>query len=237
MIVFVFVGQRKRNSLTRMAKRNIMTISHMTIGHSKEETMPKKTFLNLTEEKKKRILDAAILEFSKNHYRKVTIDNIIEKAEIPKGSFYQYFLNKDDLYEYIFEQIGDDKKQVLDRILEKKQELSFGKYVIEMLKEAALYEKNNDTLQNLRKRFLNECPQELRKKVLQEVMPKGYHVLETAVKAYMEKGELRQDLNPYQVSYVLSSAILNMEYYECMDRKKEELQEEMIELLLQGIKK
>ncbi|WP_045520554.1 TetR/AcrR family transcriptional regulator, partial [Clostridium sporogenes] len=53
--------------------------------------MPKKTFFYLQKEKQDRIIDSAILQFSKVHYNKVTIDSIVEGAKIPKGSFYQYF--------------------------------------------------------------------------------------------------------------------------------------------------
>lgn len=72
--------------------------------------MPKDTFLNLSEEKRNRIIDSAVLEFFKAHYNKVTIDSIVNWAGISKGSFYQYFENKDDLYKYLFGEIGNYKK-------------------------------------------------------------------------------------------------------------------------------
>ena len=75
--------------------------------------MPKRTFFNLPEEKKDKIIAVAIDEFAQNHYEKVTINKIVERAEIPKGSFYQYFENKDDLYIFLFGQIGNSKKITL----------------------------------------------------------------------------------------------------------------------------
>ena len=59
--------------------------------------MPKETFLNLPEEKRNRILDAAIQEFAANPYDVASISNIVRKVGIAKGSFYQYFEDKKDL--------------------------------------------------------------------------------------------------------------------------------------------
>lgn len=67
--------------------------------------MPKKTFHNLTSDKQDKILDAAKVEFSKHPYNEVSINIIIKNAGIPRGSFYQYFTDKDDLYTYLFDEL------------------------------------------------------------------------------------------------------------------------------------
>lgn len=121
-------------------------------------------FFNLSKEKQARIIDSAILQFSRAHYNKVTIDSIVEGAGIPKGSFYQYFKNKDDLYDYIFEQIGDDKKVVIDRLLRDVDKIDFKQYIIKMLKEAESYGTEDRKLVELKKKFLNQFPQELKKR-------------------------------------------------------------------------
>ncbi len=59
------------------------------------------TFLNLSEEKKERIINAALEEFSLQSFSDASITNIVKKAEISRGSFYQYFGNKENLYNYL----------------------------------------------------------------------------------------------------------------------------------------
>lgn len=61
------------------------------------------TFENLKEEKKNKIINAAIEEFYKWGYKQATTDNIVKKAEISKGSLFQYFGNKEKLYIYVCE--------------------------------------------------------------------------------------------------------------------------------------
>lgn len=70
--------------------------------------MPKETFHNLSEVKKKIIFDATILEFSQYPFSEASINRIIKAAGIPRGSFYQYFNNKEDLYLYMYSVIADE---------------------------------------------------------------------------------------------------------------------------------
>ena len=59
--------------------------------------MPKETFLKLPEEKKNKIIKAAKKEFERAPFEQTSIKNIVEDAEIARGSFYQYFESKEDL--------------------------------------------------------------------------------------------------------------------------------------------
>lgn len=58
------------------------------------------TFFNLPEEKRNRIYQCALKEFAARPYDKSSINRVIADASISKGSFYQYFDNKGDLYSY-----------------------------------------------------------------------------------------------------------------------------------------
>lgn len=71
--------------------------------------MPTNTFYNLDKDKQQRIIDAGIDEFSRNSFNDSSISNIIEKADIPRGSFYQYFADLKDFYKYIISFIADKK--------------------------------------------------------------------------------------------------------------------------------
>ncbi|MBP3458191.1 MAG: TetR/AcrR family transcriptional regulator [Lachnospiraceae bacterium] len=69
--------------------------------------MPSERFLNLPEEKKKRIIKASLKEFSRVSYDEISINRIIQDAEIPRGSFYQYFEDKKDLQTFLLEGFRD----------------------------------------------------------------------------------------------------------------------------------
>lgn len=63
--------------------------------------MPTNTFFDLNEEKRERILNAARRVFTRSEYEKASIQDIVSEAGIPRGSFYQYFENKEDLFLYL----------------------------------------------------------------------------------------------------------------------------------------
>lgn len=63
--------------------------------------MIKKTFYNLPEEKRQRITEAIVDEFANAEDDKVSINRIVQKANISRGSFYQYFDDKLDLVEVL----------------------------------------------------------------------------------------------------------------------------------------
>ena len=79
--------------------------------------MPTNTFFNLPAEKKHKILKAANKEFARVPLEQASIKNIVEDAEIARGSFYQYFENKQDLFDYIMtSKTGDMEKKLMEMI-------------------------------------------------------------------------------------------------------------------------
>lgn len=60
--------------------------------------MPKRTFHRLDADKQERILRAAIEEFQASGFDATTMDAIARRAGVAKGSFYQYFDDKRELF-------------------------------------------------------------------------------------------------------------------------------------------
>ena len=84
--------------------------------------MPKDTFLNLSEDKKNKIINAAKKEFARVPIEEASIKNIVEEAEIARGSFYQYFESKEDLLKYMLK----SKEEKLDKYLKQRLEETTG---------------------------------------------------------------------------------------------------------------
>lgn len=72
--------------------------------------MPTQTFFSLNQDKQTHIYDAALRVFTRTPYEKVSIQNILDEADIPRGSFYQYFTDKEDLYLYLCQEV--DRKSI-----------------------------------------------------------------------------------------------------------------------------
>ena len=79
--------------------------------------MPTKLFFELNDEKRNKIIETCITEFSQYGYTNSSTNRIAQNAGISKGSLFRYFQNKDELYFYILdivtmELIADLKKDV-----------------------------------------------------------------------------------------------------------------------------
>lgn len=70
--------------------------------------MIKQTYYNLSNEKKQRIINAVMQEIAGKSYDEISINKIVKRAEISRGSFYQYFDDKKDLMELIMQDFIDD---------------------------------------------------------------------------------------------------------------------------------
>jgi hypothetical protein len=83
--------------------------------------VPKQTFFNLQQDKRKKLIEAAEIEFTRVPLFEASIANIIKMAGISRGSFYQYFEDKDDLYFYLLENKLNKAKLHFISFLEKHQ--------------------------------------------------------------------------------------------------------------------
>ena len=79
--------------------------------------MPSSTFLNLPAEKQEKLLEAATREFSHKPFNEASINQIIKEAGIPRGSFYMYFQDKEDLFLYLIKGYMDQLLMLLEELL------------------------------------------------------------------------------------------------------------------------
>ena len=68
--------------------------------------MPKETFFNLPADKRERLVEVALDELSRCSYDNASVSRMVAAAEIAKGSFYQYFEDKLDLFGWLIEEAG-----------------------------------------------------------------------------------------------------------------------------------
>lgn len=105
--------------------------------------MPKKTFMNLSQAKQKRIITAAINEFAERSFQDAKISNIIKNSQIPRGSFYQYFNDKKDIYLYIFSLMSEDKLKTIGGTLNNPENISFIELFKQLYKEGLEFASKN----------------------------------------------------------------------------------------------
>src|SRR5262245_26197301 len=78
-----------------------------------DPAMPEPTFDRLPAAKRQRIIDTAIAEFAEHPYDVASVSRIVEQAGIAKGSLYQYFEHKQDLFLFLIDYAAQAQIQVL----------------------------------------------------------------------------------------------------------------------------
>jgi AcrR family transcriptional regulator len=116
--------------------------------------MPTITFFNLPDGKKDTLIVAAKQEFTRVPLYDASISNIVKEAKIPRGSFYQYFTDKEDLYFYLLEMDAERRRQKIVQNMVS-HEGDFFTALIDILRDL-LHEMENDKVQSFyRNVFLN----------------------------------------------------------------------------------
>ncbi|WP_078381591.1 TetR/AcrR family transcriptional regulator [Sutcliffiella halmapala] len=91
--------------------------------------MPKQTFFNLPIDKKDKLIHAAKKEFSRVPLFEASISNIIKEAGIPRGSFYQYFQDKEDVYFYLLKEYSTQDNELFISILKEQDGELFNTFI------------------------------------------------------------------------------------------------------------
>lgn len=114
--------------------------------------MPKETFLNLKPPKKDLLMQAITKELSTHTFEHVSIANIIKDAGIPRGSFYQYFEDKADMYQYYFEHIANLKMAYFKSIFTEPH-FTFFERIETLFKQGMVFKKDYPKLVEVAKKM------------------------------------------------------------------------------------
>ena len=199
--------------------------------------MPTKTFFNLKEDKRKRVETALIHEFGKGSFEQASITNIVNEAEIPRGSFYQYFVDKKDAVTYLIQKfILLDHQKVLEALIDTNGDIF----------EAGLriYDyRTKETILNFDIGLARNILEELRRNNINIFENKDILEKEKSLKEYINKDNLKinseEDL--YYFIRILTAVIrsVTMEVFSERVSKEEgrKMLEKELEIIRKGIEK
>ncbi|MEI2610438.1 MAG: TetR/AcrR family transcriptional regulator [Candidatus Promineifilaceae bacterium] len=187
--------------------------------------MPKETFFNLPEEKRQRILDLAIEEFAHHDYQNASISRIVAEASIAKGSFYQYFEDKADLYRYLLNLIFQEKQRVLATIQPPDPQMGTFAFLRWLFSVSINFEFINPKLAQMGYRAMNN--QTLPEEIMTQGKEAGRMYFKQLVQAGMARGDLRSDLDVDAAAFLINTLITEFGYYliQRLGLRREELGE------------
>ena len=167
--------------------------------------MPNPAFFNLSEEKRNLIISVAIDEFSSSNYDTASINQICKKSNIAKGSFYQYFTDKLDLYTFIMTLAIKSKVSFFTVILEDFKTLTLLEQIRLLFIKGIEFAKENPQYAALGEQFSKESNENAKLAVIKEGEKQSEMVFVQMIEHAKLKGEISSNVDTLALSMMLQS--------------------------------
>lgn len=168
--------------------------------------MPLPTFLNLPDDKRQKIIDCAVDEFAQYDYESASVSRMVTQAGISKGSLYQYFTDKSDLYHYILELGVQKKASLMAESMQGSPNSSFFESLNHLFKVMATFELQYPKLAKIGYRAANgksPLPEEMVENAKLSTRQYFANLLESGI----ANGEIRDDTNIEVTAFLFASAL------------------------------
>jgi AcrR family transcriptional regulator len=205
--------------------------------------MPKDTFFNLPSNKRERIVEAALSEFEENAFDQASTNKIIEQSGISKGSFYQYFEDKKDLYKYLIQLMVESKLKYITPAMQNPFNHDFFEVIHDMNEAGLKFALDQPRYLKIGTRLMQDKNHALYKEIIAENQERAFEAYSALVKNAMERGELRDDIDvdfTARIIFIMSSEIVSLTMnnsYESLTENLTEILDKLMNLLAYGIKK
>lgn len=170
--------------------------------------MPKQTFFNLPEEKRQRIIDLAMDEFAVQPYSKASLSNVVAKAGIAKGSMYQYFDDKRDLFTYLID-LAAQKKMTYIQSQNFNQAADFYTMLEQMVLAGVRFNLENPKLGQLMASVLDPTAEPFLRDLYAQMRRMSHQYLVNLISQNQEQGRIRGDLDPHLTASIISIILGN----------------------------
>ena len=198
----------------------------------------------MPEEKRQLIEKEAIREFAAFGYDKASINRIVDNCQIAKGSFYQYFEDKKDLFLYLVKRVNEKKLEYISPVFQNPQKYDFFTLIRELFISGLKFAANNPEITLMGNWLFKSKDHPLYNEVVSVGLQNAQNVYTDLLKLAISRNEIRDDIDLDFVSYTISAMNVSVvEYYfqnikgeEPDIRKFDEGIIETVDLLLDFIK-
>jgi AcrR family transcriptional regulator len=170
-------------------------------------TVPLKTFHNLSEEKQQRICSIAIEEFSRNGFARASINTMVKRLQIAKGSIFQYFGDKNRLFLFAFQTAMDQVKRYLKTTRDNTREEDLFTRLEKILVAGIHFLKRHPTIFRLYLRVMFESAIPFREEVLLSLRRDSHDFLRSLLEQAKVRGEIRDGIDCDRAAFLLDAVM------------------------------
>jgi len=167
--------------------------------------VPNPSFFNLSEAKRNLVTSIALEEFSAASYDAASINQICKKANIAKGSFYQYFTDKLDLYAYIMLLAIETKITFFSETLGQFKTLSLMEQIQLLFIKGIEFAKAHPQYAALGEQFSKEYNEAAKLAVIKEGDKQAESLFNQMIDHAKSKGEIDSNIDTLALNMMLQS--------------------------------
>ena len=203
--------------------------------------MPKDTFFNLPEDKRTLICDVAIDEFSEYPFDQASINRIVAESGIAKGSFYQYFEDKKDLFLYVIQLIAEEEIDYISPGMINPDENDIFTLIRELFLSEIQFANEHPRYAAIRSKLFANKEASIYKEAKADNLPSSYAIIEMLLEKAIARGEVRAVFEINLLTRVIASmSVAVVEYYsgffsETIDESMIKVVDSLLDLLKNGI--
>ncbi len=174
----------------------------------------KPTFMNITQEKREKILSVAVSEFAHNGFDNANINTIAKKAGVSVGSLYKYFDTKTDLFLTSVHYGITSLEVIVDGIVNSQDDVMVK--LEKLIRIAIEFSRRNKVLIKLYNEFTSESNSELAKKIAADMESITSQAYKQAIIEGQVAGEIRTDIDPGMAAFLVDNLLMNIQFsYAC----------------------
>ncbi len=177
-------------------------------------------------EKREALINIAMNEFGEKGYENASLNNILSKTGISKGTFYYHYKNKEDLYMQLLDIIIEEKLKFMNKEVNISEENHGIFHKLQFLIEAGMkFSQTNPTIDKFAQSFIKETSTEAyeermqryflsRKEFLEDILEingfKSIDYIGDLLEEGISNGEIREDLPKEFIKKVMNYTFSNL---------------------------
>ncbi|RLA81623.1 MAG: TetR/AcrR family transcriptional regulator [Deltaproteobacteria bacterium] len=167
----------------------------------------KRTFFNLPEEKREKIIKAALEEFASKGWKGASVNSIVARAGIAKGSLYQYFRDKRSLFLFLFDKAVGVAKETLKRVKRQTAEKPLRERLRESLLAGVDFIERHPLLYRIYLQLVFERDVPFRQDLIGRLRVLSFDYILSLLEEALKRGEVREGLDLKAAAFLIDAVM------------------------------
>ncbi len=175
-----------------------------------------KKFEQLPIEKQARIVNASISEFAERGYKTASMNKVVERAGIAKGSLFNYFKTKRSLYYHIYQLAISEVKSYLRKVRDETADLPFEERLANVVDSGVQFISDHPRLAQIYFGLIYSADSPNRKKIVADLQQLSDDYLGKIIQDALDQNELNLNLDKSKAVFYMDAVLTRFlkEYHE-----------------------